>query len=212
MKSLHRMFISIFIIVFILLFSLIYMNTHGYKIFIAGEENYHSLVVDGTLVIFKDIPLEDVEIYDIITLSTSSDSIARVMSINNQKKTFEIVYDDFDSETITISQKSYSGKLLFHANEIGKLYDDYLKQYSHYFVIVPFLLLITSFICRTVHILLINRENSDFEYCYILDEKNMESPFYITYSSLDNTDIQSYFSLESHSIPQIFMLPHPIVK
>lgn len=209
-KSLFILFISIFISIFIIN----NINASNYKVFIMNNNNRHTLVLDGTLVIFKNKPISDLSVYDVITMETSEKSIARIMSIDNENKTFNIVYDDFDKEQITIDQSSYGGTLVFHINELGAIYEKYLKQYKNYFLAFPFIILSISFLFFSISKFLLDKEDFEYEYTDCLNNHYDYSNHFLTYFSLTSNnalyDVVKYDSTVNEDFKPNFVLEKKI--
>lgn len=161
MQRLYKYFATFFLVTFAILSIIYCCNQNEYHLFIIKNNN-HSIIMDETLVFFKKIPISELEISDVILLSTSNQTVARVMDI--QESSLIITYDDFSNENIEVDKNQYSGKLMVHLNEIGKLYQDYLIKYKTQFIIFPFICICIYFMLSTWFHQILSNESGDFEY------------------------------------------------
>lgn len=161
MQRSYKCFATFFLVIFSILSIIYCCNQNGYHLFIIKNNN-HSIIMDETLVFFKKIPINELEMSDVILLSTSNQTVARVIDI--QESSLIITYDDFSNENIEIDKNQYNGKLIVHLNEIGKLYQDYLIKYKTQFILFPFICICIYFILSTLFHQMLSNESGDFEY------------------------------------------------
>lgn len=161
MQRLYKLFATIFFAIFFILSIIYYCNQNDYHLFIIKNNN-HTIIMDETLVFFYKLPIDELEISDVILLSTSNQTVARIIDI--QESSLIITYDDFSNENIEIDKNQYIGKLIIHLNEIGKLYQDYLMKYKTQFIIFPFICICIYFILSTLFHQILSNESGDFEY------------------------------------------------
>lgn len=184
MKKLYRILLIFFIIVLTILLIPSIIDKNKYNFFIANGNGKHSVIIDGTFVFFKNIPIDELKEYDIILIDNNK--IGRIISIDNENNTFGIVYDDFDKSIVEIPKNICNGLLVFHLNEIGNLYEDFLKPYNTYFLVCPFIAIIISFVLLVLYLLKINNEDYNFIYEYKLEDFYDNNKYYGTRFLLDD--------------------------
>lgn len=170
MKRIYRTSLLLFGLTALFLLGIIRMKDGGYSFFIMDSGTRHSVVNDGTLVVFDDSPPGELERYDIVLVDSSAQSVARIMSENTIDGTYEVMFDDFDRESVTINRGACRGKLVFHLNEIGILYDKYLSRYKTLFIMIPFMAISVGFACMMVHTGIVDREDGDFDFLDVISD------------------------------------------
>lgn len=177
MQRIYKRFLYLFLLIFMVLRFFFWMY-NKYDMFIVSGSYRHAVITDGTFVVFGEKKPEDVEEFDVI--KKKDGTLARVMSIKNDG--YEVVYDDFDEKSFIIDRSDCRGVLLFHANEIGNLYEDYLKPYRQVFLMIPFVLLFLSFFFQIIFRLKVDNEDMEFEYHTLVMEYYNNKYYKITCS------------------------------
>lgn len=198
MQKIYKRLLLTYIITLIILELFHYLSSGKYDMYIVNGNYKHAVITDGTFVVFGTKPEEEIEQYDVI--KTKEDKLARIMDI--KEDSYNIVYDDFDDESFDINKTEYVSSLLFHLNEIGNLYEDYLKEYKDIFMAIPFILLSISFIFNILFRKQIDNENMEFEY-HELIIKSYDKNNNITYSNFTGNPMELYYdnSVKSQGMP-----------
>jgi hypothetical protein len=171
MRKITRLLQFIVIIILLSFFCLLLLKSNHYDFFVTESTGQHNILLKNTLVITKVKNFDEIETNDIIIANDGNISkFVRIIDIDNENSTFNVVYDDFDLETLEIPQSYYSSSIIFHLNDFD-IITNFFNKYKNIFLLLPFFFLYFAYLFSNLSLKYFNDEDLDFDYDNILEEK-----------------------------------------